>query len=417
VSRAEVPLPPRAPLVLFALWLMVFSSGSQVVLISPLFPRIQEQLGVGDAALGTLITVDAIMLGLVALISGPISDRVGRRRILLAGTGLMSIALALHAFAFDYASLMVVRGLAGGAGGVLSGSAVAYVGDYFPYQRRGWANGWVMTGMAFGHIVGIPAGTMLAAAFGFRVPYLGFGLCMAATFVLVWRVVPQPAITRSRDRLTIGTALRGYGQMLRTPAILAAVITFAVTFLGNSLFVIYLPTWLEHSLGATPSQVAVLFFAGGVANVLSGPRAGRLSDRIGRKVVIIGASIGLALLILSFTLLVTRVTVAYVLFFFAMILFAARIGPFQALLTQLVPAARRGALMSLTVGIGQVGFAVGGSLAGFTYARHGYFSNTLLSCIFLLATAMIIWRALPEPEVDTVPASGAAVVEGEAMTA
>jgi predicted MFS family arabinose efflux permease len=62
--------------------------------------------------------------------------------------------------------------------------------------------------------------------------------------------------------------------------------------------------------------------------------------------------------------------------------------------------------MSLTVGTGQLGFALGGTLAGFTYARYGYGANTLLSALFLLATASLIWRFLPEPSADQVPVSG-----------
>jgi predicted MFS family arabinose efflux permease len=390
-------LPPNARLILFALWLLVFTSGSQVMLIAPIFPRIREQLGIAEAALGSLVAVDALMLGLMALVAGPISDRIGRRRILITGTGLMAAALALHALAFDYFSLLVVRALAGAAGGVLSGAAVAYVGDYFPYHRRGWANGWVMTGMAFGHIIGIPAGTILAANFGFRMPYLAFAAVMALTFAVVWRVVPQPHVGLATARLSVTGAVRGYITLLRSPDILAAVTTFAVTFLGNSLFVIYLPTWLEDSIGATPAQVAALFFTGGIANVLSGPRAGRFSDRIGRKRVIIAATLPLAILILLITVLVQHVATAFILFFFIMVLFAARIGPFQALLTQLVPSDRRGSLLSLAVGVGQLGFAFGSTLAGFTYARHGFPASTFLSAMFLLLTAWIVWRFIPEP--------------------
>lgn len=394
-------LPPHTYLILFALWLMVFSSGSQVMLIAPIFPRIREQLDLAESALGALVAIDAGMLGAVALIAGPISDRIGRRNILLAGTGLMSLALALHALAFDYASLFLVRGLAGAAGGVLSGAAVAYVGDYFPYNRRGWANGWVMTGMAFGQIIGIPIGTMLAASLGFRIPYLVFAAAMAATFLLVWRVVPQPDVVRAIERLSVLGALRNYGELLRNSAIVAAVLTFAASFLGSSLFVVFLPTWLEDTLAAEPSQIAALFFTGGIANVLSGPRAGRISDRIGRKRLIIGASLGLALLIPAVPLLARSMSSAFLLFFLVMMLFAARMGPFQALLTQLVPAERRGSLMSLSVGIGQFGFAVGGSLAGFTYANYGFGSSTLLASLFLLITALIVWRMLPEPEPHT----------------
>jgi predicted MFS family arabinose efflux permease len=399
-TAPESALPQRAFLVLFVLWLMVFASGSQVMLISPVFPRIREQLGLPAEALGALIGVDAVMLGVVALIAGPISDRVGRRRILLAGTGLMSFALGAHALATDFVSLLIVRGLAGAAGGVLSGSAVAYVGDYFPYRRRGWANGWVMTGMAFGQIVGIPLGTMLAANFGFRSSYLVFAASMAATFVLVWSAVPQPSVHHESEPLSFGHAARSYISMLQQPAIAAAVTTFAVTFLGNALFFIYLPTWMEDHLSATPMQVAGLFFFGGIANVIAGPRAGHLSDRIGRKIVIISSSAGLAALVLATGLIVRHVWVAYALFFGVMILLSARVGPFQALLTQLVPAHKRGALMSLAVGLGQVGFATGGLLAGYTYRHYGYVGDTILSSILLLLSAWLVWRFLPEPHAE-----------------
>jgi len=390
-------LPAHSRLIIFSLWLMTFSSGSQVMLISPIFPRIREQLGIAEHALGTLVFADAVMLGLVALIAGPISDRIGRRRILLAGTGLMAVALALHAFAFDYVSLLVARALAGAAGGVLSGSAVAYVGDYFPYQRRGWATGWVMTGMAFGHIIGIPAGTVVAAHFGFRAAYLLFGASMTATFLLVWRVVPQPNVARATSPLSVGSALRGYRDLAAQSAVRAAVAVFAMTFLGNALFVIYMPTWLETSLGATPTQVASLFLAGGIANVLTGPRAGRLSDRIGRKQVIIAASVGLALVVFSVPFLVRSYLAALVFFVLVMMLFAARVGPFQALLTQLVPGSSRGTLMSFTVGIGQLGFALGGALAALTYERFGYNASTSASAAFVLLSTLIVWKGLPEP--------------------
>jgi predicted MFS family arabinose efflux permease len=189
-------------------------------------------------------------------------------------------------------------------------------------------------------------------------------------------------------------------KLVPVRAVLAAVAVFAMTFLGNALFVIYMPTWLENGIGARPEQVASLFLVGGVANVLTGPRAGRLSDRIGRKQVIIGASFGLALVVFSVPFLVRSYLAALVFFMLVMMLFAARVGPFQALLTQLVPGQRRGTLMSLTVGIGQLGFALGGALAALTYERYGYNASTTASAVFVLLSTLIVWRGLPEPAAE-----------------
>ncbi|MFC2086035.1 MFS transporter, partial [Bacteroidota bacterium] len=117
-------------MVLFALWLLVFAASSQIMIISPILPRISEELAIPESLGGTLVTAYGVLLGIFALIVGPISDRIGRRRILLYGTGCMTAALTLHAVAVDYTSLLLVRALAGASGGILSGAAVSYVGDY-----------------------------------------------------------------------------------------------------------------------------------------------------------------------------------------------------------------------------------------------------------------------------------------------
>jgi predicted MFS family arabinose efflux permease len=386
--------------IVFALWLLVFSSASQIMIISPILPRIGEELMISDAVLGTLISAYAAMVGVFAIISGPISDRIGRRQILLWGTGVMTVALVLHMFVVDYYSFLAVRVFAGVAGGILSGAAVSYVGDYFPYNRRGWATGWIMSGSAFGQIIGIPLGIVLAGEFGFKAPFWVFAITMAGAFLLILAKVPQPDVSLSKERVTVGGAFRNYMAMLRRPEIAWASFAFFMMFLGVSLYVVYLPTWLERDLGAAPNAIAVLFFVGGIANVLSGPQAGKLSDRIGRKGIILASCVGLFVVMSLTTVVVTDFWIAYPMFFMAMVLVAMRISPFSALLTALVDGERRGSLMSLSVALGQVGFAVGAGLAGWLYDSTGYWSNTVLGAFSVLAMGIIVWTALPEPKGD-----------------
>ena len=81
-------------LILFALWLMMFSASSQLIIMVPILPEIAETLGVNAFWRGMLLTAYALSLGVSALITGPASDRIGRRRILLYGAGLMTVTLA-----------------------------------------------------------------------------------------------------------------------------------------------------------------------------------------------------------------------------------------------------------------------------------------------------------------------------------
>ena len=77
-----------------------------------------------------------------------------------------------------------------------------------------------------------------------------------------------------------------------------------------------------------------------------------------------------------------------------------RISPFSALLTALVKDERRGSLMSLTVALGQVGFALGGAVAGPLFAGVGYRSNTILGAVMVLGMGLIVWFLIPEPSAD-----------------
>ena len=367
------------------------------MIITPILGQIGEELGIGESALGTLVSAYSIMVGIFAILAGPVSDKIGRRQILLLGTGVMTGALLMHHFVIGYYSFLAVRVGAGCAGGILSGAAVSYIGDYFPYNRRGWAIGWVMSGMAFGQIAGIPIGILLAGAYGFKVPFYLFAAVMAATFVLIWFRVPQPDVQRAAGRLTVMSAVRNYRTMLAQSEIAAAAVAYFTMFLGVSFFVVYLPYWLEQSLGASSTEIASLFLVGGIANVLTGPQAGKLSDRIGRKRIIILSSVGLSLVMLLTTVLVREFWAAYLLFFVLMVLVAMRLSPFSALLTALVSDERRGSLMSMAIALGQVGFAVGAAAAGPLYSGFGYGSNTVLAAAAVLIMAGILAYLVPEP--------------------
>ena len=411
--------------ILFSLWLMVFTAASQTIIVTPILPIIGDELEVAEALRGLLVTVYSLALALAAIVMGPISDRIGRRQVLLIGSGTLAAMLLLHGLVQTFAGLLVVRAFAGAAGGMLSGAAVSYVGDYFPYARRGWATGWVMSGIAFGLILGIPLGRVLAASSSFRTPFLAFSALMAVAFVLIWRVVPQPDVELEPDRVTVMGALRRYRDLLKVSSVRVASLTYFLMYLSLSLLIVYLPQWLTARFplgielfgrplqiaGADIDFIATLFLAGGAASVVTGPAAGSLSDRIGRKPLILASCFGLAVVTSAVTFAVTERWVAYPLYIAIMGLFAMRMSPLQALLTGLVPARLRGTLMSLAIAVGQVGTGIGASLAGVTYAGWGYRVTTLLSAVIILAMAVLVWRFLPEPESPA--AAAAQTVAGE----
>ena len=110
--------------------------------------------------------------------------------------------------------------------------------------------------------------------------------------------------------------------------------------------------------------------------------------------------VGLFFVMIGTTVLIKDFWVAYPFFFLTMILVAMRISPFSALLTALVPDRNRGSLMSLTVALGQVGFGLGGAVAGPLYASYGYGSNTVIGAVSVLGMGLMVWFLVPEPKGD-----------------
>jgi len=366
------------------------------MIISPILPQIGEQLGVPEAALGTLVAAYSIMVGIFAVLSGPFSDAMGRRRMILVGSGVMTIALLSHVAVGGYFTFLAARIFAGMAGGILSGAAVSYVGDFFPPDRRGWAVGWVMSGAAAGQIAGIPLGVQLAEHLGIRAPFLGFAVVMAGTFVLVLTRLPRLNDQRVPGRVTLASGFRGYRSLLQRPGVAWGATGFFLMYLGLSLFVVYLPVWLSTEHGATANHISLLYAIGGIAHVIAGPFAGNLSDRIGRRVLILASCLGLSVVMALTTTLITALWISFPFFFVVMALLAVRVSPFSALLIGLVEDDRRGSLMSLSVALGQVGIAVGSAVAGLLYAGRGYGSNTVAGAVAVLAMGLVVWYLVPE---------------------
>jgi predicted MFS family arabinose efflux permease len=198
--------------------------------------------------------------------------------------------------------------------------------------------------------------------------------------------------------------------LLREPGVAPAVLSFVLMYASLSLLVTYLPQWLTdqfamdvevfgHPLAIGTLRldfIASLFLVGGVVSVVTGPKAGALSDTIGRKPLILASCLGLSVVLVLLVPVLTQRWIAYPFYCAIMGLFSLRMSPFQALMTELVSARQRGSLLALSISSGQIAFGAGAVLAGTLYTRFGFVSNTMVSAASVLAMAAVVKWKLPE---------------------
>ena len=255
--------------------------------VSPLLPDLMADFAMGAGQAGLLVSVYAIAAAVVSFALGPLSDRTGRRKMLVAALIVFSAATLLCGLAWNYASLVAFRAVTGAAAGTLSLNITACIGDHFPYRRRGAAMGMVMSGYFAAMILGVPVGAFIAEAWSWRWAFCAF----AGAGLLLW--APAFAILPSRDPADRGVSMvdmiRGYGRFLARTGPLAVIAASFLVSASTVGFITFVGTWLRDAYGLSTDWIGMIFLFSGLGALLGSPLAGYLSDRVGKRGIVVGS--------------------------------------------------------------------------------------------------------------------------------
>ena len=279
------PLRERLTLaIMFATWGLVFLDRMSVLYLAPYIAR---DLHLDDAQVGMLAGVVAVSWAVSALLFGALSDRVGRKVVLVPMVLLFSIVSALSGLAHSYGQLLGLRVLLGVLEGPCWSVMMALVEDNSAPEHRGRNIGVVVSAAALiGLAVAPVLTTQVAAAAGWRDAFF-----IAAAPGVVLAVLIATCVRESRDfreRTPVRrTWRRDILQMLRYPNLWASACGAAGfmswLFLVNAFGPLYITTVL-HQSGTT---AGFLMGAAGLGSFIIGLLAPAISDRAGRRVTLI----------------------------------------------------------------------------------------------------------------------------------
>ena len=368
--------------ILVALALCMGLQMTGFVMILPLFARRFEVFGAGVEALGMSAMAYALSSTVAAPFLGVLADRFGRRPIILLSLAAFVLAFTGYLFASSAWLMIVLRALAGLLTAGLVPAVMTVIGDEAAEDRRAQWVGIVNGGASIGWIVGPFLGGLLYDRFGYTVPFAVSIAMAAAALLLAVFLIPEtrqrsPSATHPRQSWASGLeALRAHPTLA-----LLMLITFGALFAWAFIepqFMFYAYDTLTWS----SSQLGVVMSTYGLACMVGEFTLSQLSDRLGRKPVLV---VGLALFSAQFVGLVLFHDVRWIVVSFLLAgLGNALYDPaLNAHILDIAPPDQTGRIMGLKGTVGSLGNMLGpAALVLFTplVAPQG---------VFLIAAALV----------------------------
>ena len=256
---------------LLALAIASFGIGTTEFVIMGLLPNVAQDLSVTIPQAGMLVSGYALGVTFGAPVLAVATARMDRRRALLLLIGIFILGNLLCALAPSYWLLMGARVVTAFCHGSFFGLGAVVAADLVAPQRRAQAIALMFSGLTLANVLGVPFGTALGQAFGWRAAFwavVGIGI-LAATALMVW----LPRNIRPQGPGLLAEA-RTLGRSQVVLAMLISVISSASLF---SVFT-YITPILEHVTGVIAHNVTLILLLFGVALTLGNFVGGRLGD-------------------------------------------------------------------------------------------------------------------------------------------
>jgi len=284
------------------LWMCVVIAVNQLGFgaVIPVMPLYAQSFGVSQSAIGATVAVYGLGRFLVAMPTGQLADALGRRPTLALGGLVSGLGNLWCAFAGSYEELVAARLVAGVGAGMVVTTGAVILADISTPERRGRTMAIYQGTFLFAVGIGPFPGGLLAEHLGLAAPFAGYAGAGLLVGLLAWFAVAETrgmrgAVGGSGDaprlsllrRFKLLLALRGF-------RLVSAIMFMNAVARTGALFSI-VPVLAEARLGLSASRIGFGLFLGSLAGILVSYPAGALADRLGRKPVIVPATVGAGL--------------------------------------------------------------------------------------------------------------------------
>jgi DHA1 family bicyclomycin/chloramphenicol resistance-like MFS transporter len=247
----------------------------------PSLPEIAHRLGASSAQVQLTISFYLIGFAVGQILYGPVSDRYGRKAVLLGALGVYCLASIACTFSTSVEMLYVGRAMqALGASGSLVVTR-AIVRDLYSGARAGRELSLISSVMALGPVLAPVVGGALQTAFGWRSSFIALALIGVTSAAVVWALLPETMHRRVTEPFSLSSMLKSYGIVAQNPAFLAYLGLATFSYAGLFAWISAASFVLQNVYSLSPFNFGVVFALGAVGYMSGTAIATRLVVRIG----------------------------------------------------------------------------------------------------------------------------------------
>lgn len=255
----------------FALLILMFNmfiSMSGIGLIIPIMPQYLKTFGGEGAVLGFLIASIALAQFIFSPLAGTMSDRFGRKNLIIFGLIMNGVFMALFGMASHLFELYIFRFLTGVGSAFITTPVMAYVADITTGKQRGKAMGQIGASISLGFMIGPGIGGLLSNV-NLHFPFYAAGGAAIFAAILTFFFLPatKPVLKENTKGIGSGNVVKDMRTSFKTPYFVLLLVVFIFTF-GIANFQASLSMFLTYKFQFTPNNIAIILTVGGFVGVI-----------------------------------------------------------------------------------------------------------------------------------------------------
>ena len=353
-------------------------------IISPILPIYAESFNVNYTMVSLAISMYAFGRFMADVPVGLLSDKVGRRLMMVVGTIILTVCSLLNANAPNFTLFLLYRFLEGVGSAMWMTSRTTLLADILKPEERGRVMSYFQAFMLLGSSAGPTVGGIIAIRYGLQAPFYGYAAFGGLSLILTYFLIHDPDGVVRKQKASEGFNWPVVKRLLANSSFsMACLATFTIFFMRTGIRSTIIPLYASTVLNLDPDAIGIVISCATITNLIVTIPVGHAIDYFGRKPIIV-----LTLAITSISTLLFPFTTSFITICAAAILLGLGTGGAGqaplALATDATIDEPHGLSMGLYRLFGDVGFVVGPILMGFV-ADHAN-----LSMPFYITTGIII---------------------------